>query len=313
MSIPAEEEHIKLSDYIKSIHKDLREASKIHGAEEAWKTHLKDKEKLETYAKTMRDLSLNHWKKRNTGNEDRIQWTITCCEEYFNKIVQLRDKELRIIERLKIDGCEIEETWKYLTVGEKISVLDVGSCGNFFKHYEKFEITAIDIAPSSSDVYNCDFISVPINDELIIDDGKIKELKKSSFDVVIFSLLLEYMPSSDQRIKCCQQAYQALKTEGILIIITPDSKNQHKNMKLLKTWRWVLAQMGFRRIKIEKLMNLSCLAFRKSLIKEIPSKWAETHGESYMEHKLEIPQDRNKNSRKNEDNVDENEKKKIKI
>lgn len=200
---------------------------------------------------------------------------------------------MKVIDRLKSEGIEIENYWKLLNIGDNLEVLDVGSCANFFKHYEKFKITAIDIAPSSQDVLYCDFLSVKINDTIVIEDGKINQLQKESFDVVIFSLLLEYLPSSDQRIKCCQQAYHALKTEGILIIITPDSSSQHKNQKLLKTWRWILALMGFRRIKVEKLRNLSCLAFRKVLVKEISSKWAESHQESFMEYKFEIPQDRN--------------------
>ena len=144
-------------------------------------------------------------------------------------------------------------------------------------------------------MFYCDFISVPIGKDERVEDGKIIQLKQSSFHVVLFSLLLEYMPSSEQRIKCCQQAYDCLLPEGILIIITPDSSNQHKNMKLLKNWRWLLAQMGFKRIKIEKLTNLSCLAFRKGIIKEISSMWANAHfDESYMEFKFEIPQDREK-------------------
>lgn len=214
---------------------------------------------------------------------------------------------MKIIERLKSEGNSINENWKLLNIADKLEVLDVGSCGNFFKHYEKFKITAIDIAPSSQDVFYCDFLSVEIKDSLLIEEGKINQLNAASFDVVIFSLLLEYLPSSDQRIKCCQQAYDALKTEGILIIITPDSSSQHKNQKLLKTWRWILAQMGFRRIKVEKLRNLSCLAFRKALVKEISSKWAENHHESFMEYKFEIPQDRNQVEEQplDESNVDD--------
>lgn len=292
----ATEEHKNLSNFIKSVHRELRERSKQIGAEEAWKKHLEDEEKLQVYAKTMRELSITHWQNRKSPNGDRIQWTIDCCEEYFSNILKHRENDLKVIERLKSEGCILQEDFNLLELPvEKLFVLDVGSCGNFFKHYEKFAITAIDIAPSSPDVLYCDFISVPIaTEDQSVEDGKIISLKQSSFDVVLFSLLLEYIPSSEQRIKCCQQAYDSLKPEGILIIITPDSSNQHKNVKLLKKWRWVLAQIGFRRIKIEKLTNLSCLAFRKGLIKEISSLWALNHCESYMDYTFEIPQDREK-------------------
>lgn len=298
MKPAATEDHKNLSNFIKSVHRELRESSKQLGAEEAWKLHLQDENKLQTYAQTMKELSINHWKNRKTPNEDRIEWTISCCDEYFKDILKHRENDLKVIERLISEGSIVQDDSKleqFLTLPvEKLFLLDVGSCGNFFKHHDKFAITAIDIAPSSSDVLYCDFISVPIEKDERVEDGKIIQLKQSSFHVVLFSLLLEYMPSSEQRIKCCQQAYDCLLPEGILIIITPDSSNQHKNVKLLKNWRWLLAQMGFRRIKIEKLTNLSCLAFRKGIAKEISSLWAVKHFESYMESKFEIPQDREK-------------------
>jgi 25S rRNA (adenine2142-N1)-methyltransferase len=109
---------------------------------------------------------------------------------------------------------------------------------------------------------------------------------------VLFCLLLEYLPSSLQRINCCEKAYKVLKTEGILVIITPDSSHEMKNSKLIKNWRWTLAKIGFQRVKVEKLRNLTCMAFRKSLTPTIPRNWAESHREPYMEYKIEIPQDK---------------------
>lgn len=65
-----------------------------------------------------------------------------------------------------------------------------------------------------------------------------------------------------------------------------------KNSKLIKNWRWTLAKIGFQRVKVEKLKNLTCMAFRKGLSIEIPQRWAENHKEAHMEFKLEIPQDK---------------------
>lgn len=65
----ANEDHINLSNFIKSVHKELRETSKKIGAEKAWKKHLKDKSKLQRYAETMKNLSINHWQNRNTPNK----------------------------------------------------------------------------------------------------------------------------------------------------------------------------------------------------------------------------------------------------
>jgi 25S rRNA (adenine2142-N1)-methyltransferase len=192
----------------------------------------------------------------------------------------------------EFDGVEVSLEDNAMSLTQKVlSVLDVGSSGNFFKKFEKFDIIPIDISPSDDTVFTCDFLSVPIEDRLQIANKTVEILPSNYFHAVIFCLLLEYLPSSAQRIKCCEKAYKALKTEGILIIITPDSSHEMKNSKQIKNWRWTLSKIGFTRIKLEKLINLTCMAFRKNLTPEVPRKWAESHRDN-MEFKMEIPQDK---------------------
>ena len=144
-----------------------------------------------------------------------------------------------------------------------MKVLDVGSCYNPFNHFEELEVTAVDLCPAVESVYECDFLNVPIQQDMKIYDGKILSLQSNYFQCVIFSFLLEYLPSPAQRWTCCCKAQQVLVDEGLLIIITPDSKAAHSNAKVMKSWREALESIGFKRIKYEKLQHALCMAFRK--------------------------------------------------
>jgi len=84
------------------------------------------------------------------------------------------------------------------------------------------------------------------------------------FDVVVFSLLLEYLPSPTQRWASCKKAHRLLTPEGLLVIITPDSKAAHSNSKVMKSWRTALAALGLTRVCYEKLLHAHCMAFCKS-------------------------------------------------
>ena len=50
---------------------------------------------------------------------------------------------------------------------------------------------------------------------------------------------------------------------GILVVVTPDSKHQQKNMKMIKSRQTAFSRMGFDRIHYAKHDHLHCLAFRK--------------------------------------------------
>ncbi|KAL7638907.1 UNVERIFIED_CONTAM: hypothetical protein RMT77_010441 [Armadillidium vulgare] len=94
----------------------------------------------------------------------------------------------------------------------------------------------------------------------------ITELKESSFDVVIFSFFLEYIPTAKLRYDCCVKAYNLLKSNGILCIITPDSKHLTGNILFFKLWKVTLALIGFERVKYEKCSHFHAMIFRKALV-----------------------------------------------
>lgn len=290
----ASKDHQKAATTIKAIHRDLRSSSLQYGPEEAWRRHLTNEAILKVYAESMRDLAENHWK-HNSTSDDRINWAVSFCESYFlrEELERLNQRDLRIIEQMRKEEHDIDPPDNIiLLIDDKLEALDVGSSGNFFENFKRFNMLPIDISPSNDSVFYCDFLTVPIGDQLQRDDIKIETLPSNHYHVVIFCLLLEYLPSSSQRIKCCEKALSVLRKQGVLIVITPDSNNEMKNSKQIKNWRWTLAKIGFQRVKLEKLKNLTCMSFRKNLDPMIPRRWAEHHREPYMEFKLEIPQDK---------------------
>lgn len=287
MKTAASKEHLKLSSEIKALHSTLRQRTRKIGAKRAWQEHLEAKSRLQSYAKAMKELAVNHWEANDRKQNDseksvkiqqrnRIMWTVHYCRDYFlaeELITRIRQRELRILDELKIDCTNINESISSRRIPvNKIQLLDVGSCYNPFKEFSDFEVIAIDIAPAtndddgggSNDVIECDFLNVNVIDSpdtstAPTENHSISTFKANTYDVVVFSLLLEYLPTSEQRLTCCEKAYKLLRNEGLLCIITPDSKHVGMNAKLMKTWRYALSQLGFGRIKIEKLEHITCM------------------------------------------------------
>lgn len=318
----ASEEHQRLATLIKCVHKKLRDDTQRLGEKRAWQQHLQDAASLQTYSAAMHDLATAHWTAKNTSSDaanqgtpskkkrlkfshkehSRIAWSVRYCREYFEggatsqRIVQ-RNREARILSAMREAGETIDADDLLPDDDEpqskRLKLLDVGSCYNPFAEFDEFEVIAIDIAPATPLVSQCDFLSVQLVQQDSVDhpqsDGV--QLQRCSFDVIVFSLLLEYMPSSQQRLKCCQNAYDLLRAEGILIIITPDSKHVGANAKLVKNWRYALSLMGFSRTRIEKLEHLTCMVFRKAVNAALAHRWARTHKEEYMTNAIHIPQD----------------------
>ncbi|VEN62040.1 unnamed protein product [Callosobruchus maculatus] len=281
-------DHLSLSKFITKVHEDLREKSKEIGPEKAWDEHCKNETVLNTYASAMKSLATIFWQ-QNSHNTSRIDWTHEYCVKYFTEyIFVVRKKEKMIAERLNIqipDNMEETHPTTY-------RLLDVGSCYNPFRKFPYFETLAIDIAPAVEDVMKCDFLNLVVNKELRTSNANdLLELPNCSFDIVVFSLYLEYLPSPKQRLDSCSKAYELLKTEGLLVIISPDSNHVGANAKIMKSWRSCLARIGFSRIKYEKLTHLHCMAFRKSYLKEIPLRWVQIHPNLNVYDEMFIPQD----------------------
>lgn len=311
----ASEEHLKLSSLIKDVHRQLRDDTLELGETFAWSQHLQLKHRLQIYSQAMQSLATTYWNTntavRNTneanhGKEhNRIEWAVKFCLDYFGaELLPLkyqRDRELRILSLMNTSLDQgVYDSWQSNLNG-RLKLLDVGSCYNPFLQYDEFDVTAIDIAPANPEVIECDFLSATVYADSTASTGSVI-LQTASYDIVVFSMLLEYMPTSGQRMVCCQKAYDLLRPEGVLIVITPDSKHEGANARLMKNWRYTLACMGFSRIKIEKMEHITCMAFRKAISKEVAQRWAKLHYEEWMVEAIQIPQDLKKPSNELTDN-----------
>jgi 25S rRNA (adenine2142-N1)-methyltransferase len=226
----------------------------------------------------MYQLANEHWIKESKITSItycRIEWITRQCIDYFfkggmNKFDNI--EEYLFNKYIQIQNKKLIKNIKTL-IQSKVNILDVGSCYNPFKAENKFAVTAIDIAPYSSDVIQCDFLSLKVDKKKFFSQDKtiLSELPKNSFDAVIFSLFLEYLPCPKQRYLCCKKAYNLLINGGILFIVTPDSKHEGANTKIINvSWKIILAKLGFMRIHYEKLRHIHCLVFRKCFDKDIP-------------------------------------------
>lgn len=329
----ASEEQKELSELIKSCHDELRDCSRKRGYQQAWQDHLQDTERLQTYAKAMHRLSLI-WEENSTNavkspktssssspssasgdicirnqSRNRIEWISDYCKLYFWSdllYLEKRKREQRLLMSWNLYDAERFATLDKVSE-KRLKLLDVGSCFNPFARDEQFQVTAIDLCPATDNVYQADFLQIPmqvmsegewhrIESDLHEKRMRIPCLPSNYYECVIFSLLLEYIPSSEQRLLCCRRAYELLVTEGILIIVTPDSNPVGKNANLMKSWRHTLADLGFMRISFTKLTHITCLVFRKAADPRVAQEWSRLH-RSHENHKdilagLPIPQDR---------------------
>ena len=247
-----------------------------------WSDHLQDKDGLKQYSEAMEKLATGPWAEQGSG---RITWCVEVCDEYFSvggALVKMIGKDLRRIghdmptlvpiELLPNSDADIERTVYEAFGARKWRLLDVGSCYNPFSRFDKFEVTAIDITPAHSTVLTCDFLSVTISELSMKSKREVKEgndlhhIKAGSFDIVVFSLLLSYFPSTHQRLQCCINAHKALCLHGILLIITPDSSHQNRHAGMTKSWKQCIEVLGFHRWKYVKDTHLHCMAFRKTRI-----------------------------------------------
>lgn len=245
----------------------------------------------------MQKLATKCWNSKNSdlrnGTFCRMEWIKTQCKEYFynggREKYDKREQEINakmtfFSAKSHDESATCKNDPSHMENGlqnfyeRKISLLDVGSCYNPISVDNAFDVTAIDLIPTIG-VYRCDFLNIVIGKEKILsqDMREICQLPTSFFDSVVFSLLLEYLPCPKQRYICCRNAYDVLKSGGILIIVSPDSKHVGANAKLMRSWRYTLSKMGFMRIKYEKLRHIHCLVFRKCLCKDVAIRWSKLH------------------------------------
>lgn len=279
-------EHENLVNTIQEVHDKLRKSFQTsNDPNKVWNEHVREEEDLRNkYAEAMLKLATEVW----DGKECRIEWSYKTCIDYFfcggmerfltreEKIRELESlsppsrkkkiKEFEALKKKKITGFSntaIQIKKHYLNINEKLRLLDIGSCFNPFAKFSEFSCRAIDLTPATEDVLQCDFLHLKV--QKTKDNENISEINfyEESFDIIVMSLVLEYLPASEQRAVFCFKAWQLLKQYGLCIIITPDSKSVHRNAPMIKSWKIALEKIGFKRVKYDKLTHLQCMAFTK--------------------------------------------------
>ncbi|XP_074644910.1 S-adenosylmethionine sensor upstream of mTORC1-like [Tubulanus polymorphus] len=330
----AKESHQDLAAVIKQVHADLRKSNRRNpgSADEIWNEHVKDGTKLKRYALAMLKLATTYWTKNPLT---RIDWCKDYCNEYFfgdalrvalekdakrKQFRQRRDSPTvqSFLAGVSPHSEDVVPVLQYPFTG-KVRLLDVGSCYNGFQIYEEFSVLGLDLQPAEqTDVLQADFLKLKISprgddsresdlefSEYLASLGSpVLELRAGAFDAVVFSLLLEYLPSPRQRLTCCLNARRLLSFNGLLLIVTPDSNHVNKNSAMMKSWKTALESIGFRREKYVKLEHVHAMAFRKIDDRVSVDDGVEISDEA-LSQLLFIPQDNN--STANDDDDDEGE------
>lgn len=292
MMIKPTEEQLRCAAIVKKCHASLRMDAAKYGESAAWNNHINNEDTLREYATAMNELA-RFWKNNNGADtgQCRISWVRDRIWKYF------KDRDCDRIRRREIilekNGSIVSEEM-YLTYDDNIKVLDVGSCYNPLADISWIDVTAVDLCPSVPSVLRGDFLAVDVDRDIQIEDYKLLQLPTQYFHTVLFSLLLEYLPSKEQRKEACRRAYEILEPAGLLIIITPDSNRTGANWKLMADWRNTLAMMGFMRVYYDKLQHIHCMAFRKCYNPQTSKLWAQKNDKSYFTREIFIPQDFNK-------------------
>eukprot|EP00239_Pterosperma_sp_CCMP1384_P005178 CAMPEP_0197853588 /NCGR_PEP_ID=MMETSP1438-20131217/23017_1 /TAXON_ID=1461541 /ORGANISM="Pterosperma sp., Strain CCMP1384" /LENGTH=194 /DNA_ID=CAMNT_0043468057 /DNA_START=9 /DNA_END=593 /DNA_ORIENTATION=- len=157
-------------------------------------------------------------------------------------------------------------------------------------------MTALDLCPGHPSVFQSDFLKLqigPRGGQIQVDDtatagntggstactaggadvdphqgaGRLVSLPGGSFDALVFSLVLSYLPHPMQRTQMMLKARQLLTEPGLLLLVTPHSTdsapaNGARGVQQLGEWRAALEALGFAQVRHEKLHSSHALCFR---------------------------------------------------
>lgn len=104
------------------------------------------------------------------------------------------------------------------------SLLDVVCGPSHLQHYLKREISYI-----GADI-NLNSLKKALNRELVVADACHLPFRGSCFDYVVLAELLEHLGHQEN---CIQEAYRVLKSDGSLVIYTPNLLCLHSRLRVL--------------------------------------------------------------------------------
>jgi hypothetical protein len=254
--------NLKVYEDIYQHHKKIKQVD--------WAEAVVNDEALETYAEAAVVMGSKEWVKAGTD------WMHNYIRQfYFEDLGAKLLKKFEKCPRVATASSSAPRILLPVTSDKKIKMLDVGSCFNPFKLYEDLEVTAVDLCPADPSVRRCDFLNITINeaacvsdifdssclsngDEITPADSQAKvgddfKFRRSSFNVVVMSLVLSYLPDPQQRITMIRNARSLLSDHsnngipGLLLIYEKDSilNSAAYYTTFLEHWKQVVAEQGF--------------------------------------------------------------------
>ena len=172
---------------------------------------------------------------------------------------------------------------------KRIRILDIGSCYNPFSsclNAELFEVSAVDLYPMHPSVFQCNFLDVEVGPKgsapVTETQGNVSRcvrLPEGYFDAAVMSLVLSYLPTSEQRLSMIRKAQRLIVTPeencsirphfaGLLLIVEKESifkssSNQTvsgvsidnaNGGSLLQDWKEAISCTGFNLLKYSNTM-----------------------------------------------------------
>ena len=196
----------------------------------AWRHATADESSLREYAAAATQIGTRAWVRAG------IDWAVEQANGFFREGGSARLTKREVLGYSYAtsggppDGPTVE--WLMCTAAaeggraptEPLRLLDVGSCGTLFDaRYEALACTALDLCPQEGNghVLQCDFLQLgigPSDGAPAIEPherfpaGRLTSLPAASFDVVVLSLVLSYLPIPRQRHAMILKARQLLPT-----------------------------------------------------------------------------------------------------
>jgi len=277
------------------------------GGDDAYKYGTTDIALLQKYGVAAYDMGQKEWVKAG------IKWMEMKFMEYFAyggaKKVHLRslrrkygsdntpDRENRMQE---IQQLQESLNQNLLTDGTKLRLLDIGSCYNPFETCSSRdslqEVMALDLFPMDVSVLKCDFLTLnigPPDSTPIIEsshtssvkDGErrhniLHQLPENSYDIATISLVLNYLPTPQQRHAMLRTTHRLLTKggkgkesehhRGLLLIMEKASVlgSESRIGSILQHWKDAISAAGFEYITYQRQKlenrNYHVFAFRVS-------------------------------------------------
>ena len=239
---------------------------------------------LHSYAKAATEMGQKQWVK--VGH----QWMLTAALNFFQGGARKHFLKFKRKEYFEKNGLQMPAA-EYTALGGRLEdydlmssssecrplrVLDVGSCYNPFAGESRFDVTALDLMPTSPSVYSCDFLALEVGpaesspiatlmdqssgpkvSDATPNEMRLTRLPRHGFDIVTMSLVLSYLPSPQHRLQMVVKARELLQPPdpnsqhphlaGVLLILEKESCLAAAD--LLDHWKFTIQDQGFQLIR----------------------------------------------------------------